>query len=105
MSKASPAVGLVLSASLGAISILLPTAAAQQTRTEAQDRTRLLELQRQAVTQLQQAARPRAPIDQVRRALREASRSLERLSAVPRLDSSLRDELRRPASTLKAFAA
>src|SRR5205814_939039 len=113
-----PAVVLVLSASLGAIAAFMPTAAAQQARTEAQDRTRLLELQRQAVTQLQQAARPRAPADQVRRALREASRSLDALSAGPdpgaapattpamtRLDSSLRGELGRAAATLRALAS
>src|SRR6266540_3380504 len=52
-----PAVVLVVSASLGAIGAFLPAAAAQQARTEAQDHIRLLELQRQAVTQLQQAAR------------------------------------------------
>src|SRR5436190_13568526 len=95
-----PAVVLVVSASLGAIGAFMPTAAAQQARTQAQDRSRLLELQRHAVTQLQQAARPRAPIDQVRGALREASRSLEGLSAGPSLDSSLQGELRRAASTL-----
>ncbi len=78
-----PAVLLVLSASLGAIAAFIPTAAAQQARTEAQDRTRLLELQRQAVTQLQQAARPGAPADQVRRALLDASRSLDALGAGP----------------------
>ena len=69
-----PAVLLVLSASLGAMAAFIPTAAAQQARTEAQDRTRLLDLQRQTVTQLQQAARAGAPADQVRRALLEASR-------------------------------
>jgi len=113
-----PAVVLVLSASLGAIAAFMPTAAAQQARTEAQDRTRLLELQRQAVTELQQAARPRAPADQVRRALREASRSLDALSAGPdpgaapattpaktRLDPSLRGELGRAAATLRALAS
>jgi hypothetical protein len=113
-----PAVVLVLSASLGAIGAFMPTAAAQQARTEAQDRTRLLELQRHAVTQLQQAARPRAPADQVRRALLEASRSLDALSAGPdpgtppattvartTLNPSLRGELRRAASTLRALAS
>jgi hypothetical protein len=112
-----PAVLLVLSASLGAIAAFIPTAAAQQARTEAQDRTRLLELQRQAVTQLQQAARPGAPADQVRRALLDASRSLDALGAGPdpgtapattpartRLDPSLRAELGRAASTLRALA-
>ena len=109
---------LALSASLGAIGAFMPTAAAQQARTEAQERTRLLELQRDAVTQLQQAARPGAPADQVRRALLEASRSLEALSAGPdpdiapattpattRLDPSLRADLRRAASELKTLAS
>jgi hypothetical protein len=113
-----PAVVLVLSASLGAIGAFTPTAAAPQARTEAQDRTRLLELQRHAVTQLQLAARPRAPAAEVRRALLEASRSLDALSAEPdpgtapattpartRLDPTLRGELRRAASTLKALAS
>ena len=77
------AVVLALSASLGAIGAFMPTTAAQQARTEAQERTRLLELQRDAVTQLQQAARPGAPDDQVRRALLDASRSLEALGGGP----------------------
>src|SRR5205809_679174 len=76
------AVVVVLTASLGAIAVLMPTAA-QQARTEAQERNRLLELQRDAVTRLRQAARPGAPADVVRRALREASRSLEALGAGP----------------------
>ena len=91
---------------------------AQQARAEAQERTRLLELQRDAVTQLQQAARPGAPADQVRRALLDASRSLEALGGGPdpdtapattpastRLDPSLRGELRRAASELTALAS
>jgi enediyne biosynthesis protein E4 len=95
----------------------MPTAA-QQGRADAQERTRLLELQRNAVTRLQEAARPGAPADQVRRALRDASRSLDALGAGPdsdtanattpartRLDQSLRRELRRAASTLRAFAS
>jgi enediyne biosynthesis protein E4 len=113
-----PAAVLALSASLGAIGAFMPATAAQQGRTEAQERTRLLELQRDAVTRLQQAARPGAPVDQVRRALREARRSLEALSAGPdsetanaatpattSLDPSLRRELRRAASELTALAS
>ncbi|HET6960740.1 MAG TPA: CRTAC1 family protein [Vicinamibacterales bacterium] len=113
-----PAVLLVLSASLGAMAAFMPTAAAQQARTETQDRTRLLELHRQAVAQLQQAARPGAPADQVRRALLDASRTLDALSAGPdpgaapatasartRLDPSLRAELGRAAATLRTLAA
>ena len=61
---------LALSASLGAIgAFIMPTTAAQQAAAEAQERTRLLQLQRDAVTQLQQAARADVPADQVRRAL------------------------------------
>jgi hypothetical protein len=112
------AVVLALSASLGAIGAFMPITAAQPARTEAQERTRLLELQRDAVTRLQQAARPGAPADQVRRALRDASRSLEALGAGPdsdtanpttpartRLDPLLRSELRRAASELTALAS
>ena len=113
-----PAVVLALSASLGAIGAFMPTTAAQQARTEAQERTRLLELRRNAITQLQQAARPGAPADQIRRALLDASRSLEALGAGPDsdtarattpagtgLDPSLRRELRRAASELAALAS
>src|SRR4051812_44768155 len=113
-----PVVVLALCALLGAIGAFLPAAAAPQPRTDAQDRSRLLELQRQAVTQLQQAARPRKPVEQVRRALLEASRNLDALGAAPapgaapattpsttRFDPSLRDELRRAAATVRALAS
>src|SRR5947207_6670269 len=114
----SRAVVLALSASLGAISALMPTTAAQQARAATQERTRLLKLQRDAGTQLHHAARPGAPADQVRRALLDASRSLETLGAgsdrdaapattparTP-LDPSLRSELRRAASELTALAS
>jgi hypothetical protein len=104
--RAAPrAVVLALSASLGAIGAFMPTTAAEQARADAQERTRLLELQRNAVTQLQQAARLGAPADQVRRALQNASRSLEALSVGPSLDPSLRRELRRAASELTALAS
>jgi hypothetical protein len=113
------AIVLALTASLGAIgALIMPTTAAQQAGADAQERTRLQKLQRHAVTQLQQAARPRAPADQVRRALLEASRSLDALSAGPdpdtapattaartTLNPSLRGELRRAASTLRALAS
>ena len=50
---------LALAASLGAIgAVIMPTTAAQQAGAEAQERTRLLKLQRDAVTQLQQARAP-----------------------------------------------
>jgi hypothetical protein len=109
---------LALTASLAAIGTFMPATAAQQARADAQERTRLLQLQREAVTQLQQAARPGAPADQVRRALLNAGRSLEALGAEPEsdtaqrttpvptsLDPPLRRELRRAASDLTAFAA
>ena len=83
-----PAVVLALSASLGAIGAFMPTPAAQQAAADAQERTRLLALQRDAVTQLQQAARAGAPADQVRRALLDASRSLDALSAGPDPDAA-----------------
>jgi hypothetical protein len=101
----SRAVVLAVSASLGAIGAFMPTTAAQQARADAQERTRLLELHRDAVTQVQQAARVGTPADQVRRALLDASRSLDGLSAGPNLDASLRRELRRAASELKALAS
>jgi hypothetical protein len=115
-----PAVVLALSALLGAIGALMPIAAAPQSRAEAQERTRLLALQRDAVTRLQQAARIGVPPDQVRRALDAASRSLEALSgpdpdaataatptgpAAARLDPSLRRELRRASSEIAALAS
>jgi hypothetical protein len=115
------AVALVLSALLGAIGAFMPTPAAQQTQADAPERTRLLALQRDAVTQLQQAARVGAPAEQVRRALLDASRGLEALGAGPdpdaanattptgptatSLDPSLRRDLRRAASELAALAS
>ncbi len=94
-----------------------PRGAAAARRT-AQERTRLLALQRDAVTALQQAAQVGAPADQVRRALLDASRSLEALSGpdpqTPRppphqpstaLDPSVRRDLRRAASELAALAS
>src|SRR6267142_1351021 len=115
------AVVLALSAALGAVGVFTPIHdATQQTAAtapaDAQDRTRLLELQRAAVAQLQQARRDGAPADQVRRALVDASRSLEALGAEPEsstaagtppktaLAPSLRVELRRAASELIALA-
>ena len=107
----SRVVVLALSALLGAIGASMPAPAAQPAETVAQERARLLELQRDAVTRLQQAARPGATADEVRRALLDASRSLDALSAGPdsntanaptpatsRLEPSLRRELRRAAS-------
>ena len=112
------AVVLALSALLGAIGAFMPTHAAQQPAADTQERTRLLALQRGAATALQQAARVGAPADQVRRALLDASRSIDALSAGPdpgtapattparmRLDPSLQGELRRAASTLRTLAS
>src|SRR4051794_30755675 len=83
---------IALTASLGAIGALVQTPAAQQARGDAQERARLLQLQRDVVAQLQQATRPGAPEDQVRRALLDASRTIEklRLESGSRLDASLR---------------
>jgi enediyne biosynthesis protein E4 len=112
------AVVVALCACLGAIGVLIPPTHAQQAPAEAQERTRLLERRRDAVTQLQQAARPGAPPDQVRRALLDASRNLDALAGGPdpdtapattpastRLDPSLRGELRRAASELTVLAS
>jgi hypothetical protein len=97
---------LVLTASLGAIgAFIMPTPAAQQPEADAQERTRLLKLQRDAVTQLQQAARADVPADQLRSAVLDASRSLEGLSTGTRLEPSLRNELRRAASELTSLAS
>jgi enediyne biosynthesis protein E4 len=109
---------LALAASLSAIAAFTPTAAHQE-RPDAQERSRLLELHRDAVAQLQQAARAEAPADEVRQALLGASRKLESLGAGPDpdtaspptpsaragLDAALRRELRRAASELAAFAS
>ena len=83
----------------------------------AQERARLLELQRTAVDHLRQAARTGAPVDEIRRALSEASRSLDALGAEPvrsgaaestpspLLPAALRADLRRAAAELTALAA
>ena len=100
------AIMLALVASLGAIgAFVMPTTAAQQAEADAQERTRLVKLQRDAVTQLQQAARGDVPADQVRRAILNASHSLEGLSRGTRFELSLRDELRRAASELTSLAS
>src|SRR6185295_7088418 len=87
------AIVLALSATLGAIAAFMPATAAQQVAT--QERTRLLQTQRDAVSQLQQASRPDANADQVQRALQAASRSLNTLGAATTiLEPSLRNDLR-----------
>src|SRR4051794_194107 len=84
---------------------------AVSTPTDAQQRARLLELQRAAVAQLQRATRDGAPAADVRRALRDAGRSLQLLGAEPDapakavLSSSLQGEVRRAASELTALAS
>jgi enediyne biosynthesis protein E4 len=111
---------VVFLVALGAAAALVPTYGAQQKPStqpaDAKERARLLELQRAAVGQLQQAAREGATADQVRRrALLDASHSLERLGAEPDpaagpsvtspLDAPLRADLRRAASQLAAIAS
>jgi hypothetical protein len=115
------AVVLAMSAALGAIGVLVSAQGSiQQTpvisKAAAQERSRLLELQRAAVAHVQQARRDGAPVDQVRRALVDASRSLEALGIEPgpvtapetpvkfSLAPALRGELRRAASELAALA-
>ncbi len=80
------------------------------TQADAKERARLLDLQRSAVTQLQQAIREGATADQVKSALLDASRSLETLGAEPAaggatsaaiLTPALRAELRQGASQLR----
>jgi hypothetical protein len=100
------AIILALVASLGAIgAFIMPTTAAQQAEADVQERTRLLQLHRTAVTQLQQAARADVPADRFRRAVLDASRSLEGLGTGTRLEPSLRNELRRAASELASLAS
>jgi len=97
---------LVLTALLGAIgAFILPTTAAQQPEADPQERTRLVKLQRDAVTQLQQATRAGVPADQLRRAVLAASRNLEGLSTGTSFEPPLRDELRRAASSLTSLAS
>jgi enediyne biosynthesis protein E4 len=92
---------IVFAASLAAAGAFMPTTVAQQAPRDAQERTRLLQAQRDAFSQLQQAARPDATADQVRRALQAASRGLETLgTATTVLDPSLRNDLRRAAREL-----
>jgi hypothetical protein len=107
---------------LGVLGAFVPTPAATQqkppvTSADAQERGRLLDLQRTAVNQLQQAAREGAPPEQVRRALVDASRSLEALGAEPPstaapgttsvkppIAAELRSDLRRAATELTALS-
>lgn len=113
---------LALSVALAALVAFVPANGATQqkpatVRPDAQERTRLLELQRAAVARLQEATRDGTPADRVRRALLEASRSLEALGAErdpgtapetpakTRLAPALRGELRRAASELSALAS
>ncbi|HXI29621.1 MAG TPA: CRTAC1 family protein, partial [Vicinamibacterales bacterium] len=97
---------VALTVSLGTINALVQTPSAQPARADAQERTRLLQLQRDAVAQLQQASHPGAPEDQVSRALADASRTIQTLreSSGTRLDASVRGDLARAATTLAGLA-
>jgi hypothetical protein len=103
------AVVLVLVTSLGALGAWLPAHGAAQQKPvtapgDAQERARLLDLQRAAASQLQQARREGASADQIRKSLLDASRSVGTL-AEANLDPPLREELRRAASQLTALAS
>jgi enediyne biosynthesis protein E4 len=107
---------------LGVLGAFVPMPAATQqkppvTSADAPERARLLDLQRKAVSQLQEAAREGTPAEQVRRAVVDASRSLEALGAEPPssaapettplkppIASELRADLRRAASELTALS-
>ena len=90
-----------ISASLAAIGAFIPTTAAQQARVDTQERTRLLQAQRDARSQLQDATRSDVTAEQLRRAVQAASRNLETLgTATAILDPSLRNDLRRAAGEL-----
>ena len=100
---------LVLVASLGALGAWLPApGVAQQkpvtTPADDQERGRLLDLQRAAASQLQQARREGASADRIKKALLDASRSVEALGEA-NLDRALREELRRAASQLTLLAS
>jgi hypothetical protein len=100
---------LVLFVSLGALGAWPPArGAAQQkpvaTPADAQERGRLLDLQRAAEAQLQQARREGATADQIKKALLDASRSVGALGEAS-LDPALREELRRAAADLTALAS
>src|SRR3954464_4440906 len=107
-------------AMLGILAIFAPGASTRQTApsapSAAQERARLLELQRAAVDHLRQAARSGAADDEIRRALRDASRGLDALGAEPDrrgtaatpsgfLPAPLRADLRRAATELTALAS
>src|SRR5919204_379031 len=58
---------VVIALSLGAVVAFMPATRAQQARADAEERTRLLDVQRNAVARLQDAGHVGAPADQVRR--------------------------------------
>src|SRR3954470_8557769 len=108
-------------AMLGILAIFAPGASTRQAAPAAspvaQERARLLELQRAAVGKLRQAGRSTATDDEIRRALRDASRDLEALGAesdrrdttgsapAALLPAPLRADLRRAATELTAVAS
>ena len=103
------AVVLVLFASLGALGAWPPAHGAAQQKpaaapADAQERDRLLDRQRAAGTQLQQARREGATADEIKKALLDASRSVEALGEA-NFDRALREELRRAASELAVLAS
>ena len=95
---------IVAVSALAAIGALVQTPAAQQPRTEVQERARLIQLQRDAVEQVQQAARSGVSEDQARRARLDASQKIQQLAQSPRLDASLRADLSRAAAALAALS-
>jgi hypothetical protein len=100
------AIVFAISASLAAIGAFIPMTAAQQARGDTQERTRLLQAQRDARSQLQQASLPDTTADGVRRALQAAGRNLETLGAATTiLDPSLRTDLRAAARELTSPAS
>jgi hypothetical protein len=98
-------VAIALTALLGVAGALVPVPAAQQAQADAQERARLLQLQRDAVEQVQQAARPGVSEDQARRARLDASRKIQQLAQSARLDASLRADLSRAAVALTALSS
>src|SRR5688572_3356373 len=100
---------LVLVASLVAFGARPPAQGAAQDKpaqalADAQERARVLDLQRAAATSLQQARGEGASADQIRKALLDASSSVSSLAKAS-FEQALRDDLRRAAADLTAIAS
>jgi hypothetical protein len=99
---------LILLASLGLLAAWPSAHGAAQSKTVAladeQERARLLDLQRAAAAQLQEARREGATADQITKALLDVSRTVAALGDAT-FDPALREELQRAATELRALAS